>query len=373
MLDTVSFLVLMISCSLIGCALNSITLAVYVKWRRVYSPKQTILRLLTIIDLFICSIIAPCTIVEQFVEELPGQVRLFLSYMKLSFLFLSNLMHLIVAAQRFAAVHLPTRVQTDCHTYTTVIIAGCFSFAVTAPVVFLRPSCKIRTRGFTVPDSVLLAVFLCGIILMMSLYFNIFNTLKRRAKNRQIISMESRRPSWQFKSQHISVMADDKECKKMSLRSKAVLDTSTFTPNEKNLKSHSICLPVTTKSHFSLGRKVAPLRLPSPMNLEVPTLTPVEIFQRSSPTDLKSPMHHPGSGRKSTEEVANRKIALLMCVSAVVCTVTWIPVWIALPGFVDSVTLKHFFFFNQVINPVLYSLSNKRFLTHLKTLVAFKK
>jgi hypothetical protein len=116
-------------------------------------------------------------------------------------------------------------------------------------------------------------------------------------------------------------------------------------------------------------------------------LTPVEIFRRSSIADPRSPVHRPDSARRSTEppmhrpvsaqrstdEIANRKITLLMTFSTVLFTVTWIPVWIALSGFVDSLTLEHFSFLNQVINPVLYSLSNKRFRTHLKTLLTFKK
>jgi hypothetical protein len=330
---------------------------------------------LAIIDLFISSIIAPSSIVEQFGGTLPGEVRFFLSYMKFSFLFLSNLMHLIVAAQRCAAVHLPTRVQTDCHTYATVVIAGCFSLALTLPVVFLRTSAGNHPRGFTVPESVSLAVFLCSIISVMSLYLDIFRTLRKRANKRRLTAQESNRPSFQFNSPRasISTIAYGNECKKLSLPSHIGMEIPTGTPQENKRRHHSAFLPQTTKSHFLASRKVVPSQSLSPMILEVPILTPVKIFQGFSLAAQKSPMHRPGSARRSTEEIINKKITLLMCISSVMYVVTWIPVWMALPGLVDSMTLKHLFFLNQVINPLLYSLSNKQFLTHLKTLVASKK
>lgn len=80
--DTVAFFTFMVLCSISGCVLNAITLAVYLKWKRVYSPKQTILKILTIVDLFISIIIMPCTLVVQFAEVLHAEIRLFLSFLK---------------------------------------------------------------------------------------------------------------------------------------------------------------------------------------------------------------------------------------------------------------------------------------------------
>lgn len=348
-------------CSIAGCVLNAITLAVYLKWKRIYSPKQTILKILTIVDLFISIIIMPCTIVVQFAEVLHAEIRLFLSFLKLSFLFSSSLILFIVAAQRFSAVHFPTRAQTDFNTYTSVGIVTCFSFIVNAPVVYFKSPSKSNAVGLTGPEFVSLAVFLGGVILMMFLYFNIFNTLKKRASKRQN-STESRIHSHTPQTgsvQMISVIPYNGERK--------LLTYSTQEESRKP-KRHSICLPVSRKSRCVLKNKVAPLKPAMSPNVRSNSLTPVD---NSSLNVLRSPSPSHRL-RRSTEEIANRKIALLMCMNTVTFAVTWLPYWIAIAGLSNSVTLKHLFFLNQVINPIVYSLANKRFLCHLKTFFTIK-
>lgn len=358
--DRVAFFTFMVLCSISGCVLNAIALAVYLKWKRVYSPKQTILKILTIVDLFISIIIMPCTLVVQFAEVFHAEIRLFLSFLKLSFLFSSSLMLSIVAAQRFSAVHFPTRAQTDFNTYASVGIVTCFSFIVIAPVVYLKSPSADNTVGLTGPEFFSLAVFLCGVILMMFLYFNTFNTLKKRASKRQN-STESRINSHTSQAgsvQIISVIPYNGEGKIL-----------TYSNQEKSRKPkrHSICLPVSRKSRCVLNNKVAPLQPAMSLNVGGNSLTPVDNSYFNA---LRSPSHQP---RRSTEEIANRKIALLMCMNTVTYAVTWLPYWIAIAGLSNSVTLKHLFFLNQVINPIVYSLANKRFFCHLKTLFMIKK
>lgn len=359
--DTTAFFTFMVMCSIAGCVLNAITLAVYLKWKRIYSPRQTILKILTIVDLFISIIIMPCTIVVQFAEVLHAEIRLFLSFLKLSFLFSSSLILFIVAAQRFSAVHFPTRAQTDFNTYASVGIVTCFSFIVNAPVVYFKTPSKSNAVGLTGPEFVSLAVFLGGVILMMFLYFNIFNTLKKRASKRQN-STESRIHSHTPQTgsvQIISVIPYNGERK--------LLTYSTQEESRKP-KRHSICLPVSKKSRCVLNSKVAPLKPAMSPNVRSNSLTPVD---NSSFNAMRSPSPSHRL-RRSTEEIANRKIALLMCMNTITFAVTWLPYWIAIAGLSNSVTLKHLFFLNQVINPIVYSLANKRFLCHLKTFFTIK-
>ena len=357
--DTVTSLAFMILCSVSGFVLNAINLTIYVKWRRVYSPKQTILKLLTIVDLFISTVIIPCSVVAQLFDSLPDEVRLFLSFIKLSFLFMSSLLLSIVAAQRCAAVHFPTRIQTNANTYVSVCVISVFSFIVIAPVVYQESTGK--KSGLSGPECVSLTVFLGGVILMMCLYLNIFNTLRKRSSKRQA-SIESRRPSFisNFGSAQI-----------ISVLPYATEQRSSIIDCMRKPERHSICLPLSKKSRRLL--KVVPLHPGLPSNLAIPSLTPVERLQVSSNRDFRSPLHRVPSGRRSTEDTANRKIALLMCMSTITYAVTWLPYWVAISGHSNSVILKHLFFLNQVINPVVYSLANKRFLTHVKALFTFQK
>lgn len=196
---------------------------------------------------------------------------------------------------------------------------------------------------------------------MMFLYFNIFNTLKKRASKRQN-STESRIHSHTPQTgsvQIISVIPYNGERK--------LLTFSTQKENRKP-KRHSICLPVSRKSRCVLNSKVAPLKPAMSPNVRSISLTPVD---NSSFNALRSPSPSHRL-RRSTEEIANRKIALLMCMNTVTFAVTWLPYWIAIAGLSNSVTLKHLFFLNQVINPIVYSLANKRFLCHLKTFFTIK-
>ena len=135
----------MILCSVSDSVLNAINLTIYVKWRRVYSPRQTILKLLTIVDLFISIVIIPCSIVVQLFDSLPDEVRLFLSFIKLSVLFMSSLLFSIVAAQRCASLHFPTRIQTNANTYVSVCVISLFSFIV-VPGVCSEEIRVIRSR-----------------------------------------------------------------------------------------------------------------------------------------------------------------------------------------------------------------------------------
>ena len=157
----------------------------------------------------------------------------------------------------------------------------------------------------------------------------------------------------------------------ISVLTYATEQKSSITDCMRKPERHSVCLPISRKSRRLL--KVVPLHPGLPSNLAIPTLTPVERLQVSPNRDLRSPLHRVPSGRRSTEDTVNRKIALLMCMSTITYAVTWLPYWVAISGHSNSVILKHLFFLNQVINPVVYSLANKRFLTHVKALFTFQK
>lgn len=67
----------------------------------------------------------------------------------------------------------------DFNIYILVGIVICFFFIVNVLVVYFKFLSKSNVVGLIGFEFVFLVVFLCGVILMMFLYFNIFNIFKK--------------------------------------------------------------------------------------------------------------------------------------------------------------------------------------------------
>lgn len=67
----------------------------------------------------------------------------------------------------------------DFNIYVLVGIVICFFFIVNVLVVYFKFLSENNMVGLIGFEFVFLVVFLCGVILMMFLYFNIFNIFKK--------------------------------------------------------------------------------------------------------------------------------------------------------------------------------------------------
>ena len=157
--DTVTSLAFMILCSVSDSVLNAINLTIYVKWRRVYSPRQTILKLLTIVDLFISIVIIPCSIVAQ-LFSLPDEVRLFLSFITSDSSLcpvccFQSLLHNAVLRCIFQPVSRPM----------PILMFLCVSSACSPSLLYQESAAK--KSGLSGLECVSLTVFLGGVILIM--------------------------------------------------------------------------------------------------------------------------------------------------------------------------------------------------------------
>lgn len=356
-LQIVWFTVLVSICSIFGTVGNILVLLVYVQ-RNDRRTANTFIRVLAVIDLVVCAIIMPYTIVYELhlvTSDLLCRAVELLRHVAIT---ASNLTIVAVAVERYVAVcvirHRLT-VQNVNHGMIVVVVGSVVislpSIAVFAVVSEedvkglpcslphqFSPNYTFCHFTLTIAGPVLsrsyqaglMLIFFLSFVLILFFYALVYVSLWRRCRRRtrncakvdsDVSEMEKKESSVSFPEG----IPDQKELFLQDLQ--GLLE---------NVNQGTKCLMTERATRESTDKPFTSSPAGAPFGISV------------------------ASGNRRQSQLYTRTARMLFLCS-IVFLVTWLPFWVDIFGFTHNLCLRYLFFVGNASNPLIYGLANSHF------------
>lgn len=362
--------------AVVGTVGNIPILIVYFH-RNDHTTANTFIKVLAIIDLLVCSLIMPYTMVYELHMVRNDVICRTFEFLRHIVIGASNITLVAIAVERYIAVcRLTLRMSVQNVNRGMIFIAFCSMlfgapsigvFAVVSEPEVYDVKCAYDhtvSRGefchftyaimgetlVTIYQSALMIIFLLTLVLIVVLYIIVYTVLWRKTQLRKRMTGIP---------------------KEFSLTSEA---SQSYTDPQKNKIDWEY-----SKIHIADEGTAVVTSDPSPEHEIVPeTVTSVVHKTKPNPTGntykINDVFKRVRQSYKDTGERVrrrnHRKTAKMLFLCTVIYLITWLPFWLDIFGITNNMVLRYLFFIGNATNPIVYGIVNGQVRKSLKKLLS---
>ncbi|XP_033753241.1 growth hormone secretagogue receptor type 1-like [Pecten maximus] len=362
--------------AIVGTVGNIPILIVYFH-RNDHTTANTFIKVLAIIDLLVCSLIMPYTMVYELHMVRNDVICRTFEFLRHIVICASNITLVAIAVERYIAVcRLTLRMSVQNVNRGMVFIALCSMlfaapslgiFAVVSDAEVHDVNCAYDhtvTRGtfchftyaiigetlVTIYQGALMIVFLLTLILIVVLYVIVYTVLWRKTQLRK--RMTGIPKEFSLTSEASQSYGDTQKNKIDWEYSKIhIPDEGTAVITSSPSPEHEVTSDIVT----SLAQKTK-------QNTTTNTYKFHDVFKRVRP-----------SCKDTGEKVRrrnHRKTAKMLFLCTVIYLITWLPFWLDIFGITRNIVLRYLFFIGNATNPIVYGIVNGQVRKSLKKLAS---
>lgn len=351
-LDYISFAVYIAIFSLLGNIGNIPVLIVYLH-RREQTASNTFIMALAILDLTVCALIMPYTLVYELHLVYSDVICRIFEFVRHFTIFASNLTLVAIAGERYVAVCKITHklsVQSVRQGLFFIFLLSCFAagpsigmFASVSPQEVQNVQCKFKhelTVGrfchFTysifgetyavIYQGILMLLFLSSLIIIVVFYIIIYSELWKRTK----------------------------------FRKRALSGRPKEGPEISEAQSSFCEQPLTTRPESNYSEVIRTYEFENDES---------DVVIKEGPTmnnNAKIKAKKPKA--EKVRRVYHRRTAKMLFLCTVIYLITWLPFWVDIFGISNSLLLRYLFFIGNATNPIVYGIVNTQIRKEFKTL-----